>query len=105
VDWIVDLGEIRGDSGVLYVFDKPTQATIPPSESEQYYDIVFIGSYGNILTIAQNIAAFTLAEPIEVKNPVKALLYLAGGTAKKLGITLADRVLHPIFPAPPSIIQ
>ena len=102
-DWIVDLSEIRNDFGVLYVFNKPSPATIPPSESEQHYDILFIGSYGNILTIAEDIAAASLAEPIEVKTPVKALLYLAGGSVKKLGLSLNDRVLHPLFPKPPSI--
>ncbi len=102
-DWIVDVSEIREDFGVLYVFNKPSPATIPPSESEQHYDILFIGSYGNIITIAQNIASASLAEPIEVRTPVKALLYLAGGSVKKLGISLKDRVLHPLFPTPPNI--
>lgn len=102
-DWIVDMAEIHGDYGVMYVFSTPSPASIPPSESEQAYDILFLNGYGQILTIAEEIEAASLAEPITVERPVKALMYLAAGTAKTRGISVSDRVVHPLFPDPPSI--
>jgi uncharacterized membrane protein (UPF0127 family) len=104
-DWIVDMGEIHGDYGVMYVFSTPSPASIPPSESEQTYDILFLNGYGQIITIAQDIAAASLAEPIKVDRPVKALIYLEAGTAKSRGINVSDRVIHSLFPEPPSILN
>jgi uncharacterized membrane protein (UPF0127 family) len=102
-DWILDLAEIKDDFGVMYSFATPSPASVPPSESEQAFDILFIGSYGNIVAMAQDIIASTLAEPIEVKTPVKGLLYLASGTVKRLGITRKDKVIHPLFPDAPNV--
>jgi uncharacterized membrane protein (UPF0127 family) len=103
-DWIVDMAEIHDDYGVMYVFSTPNPASIPPSESEQAYDILFLNGYGQIITIAESIEAAKLAEPITVERPVKALMYLEAGTAKRRGISVSDRVIHPLFPEPPSIL-
>jgi uncharacterized membrane protein (UPF0127 family) len=59
-------------------------------------DIIFIRGDGRILRIAEN------AEPLSDKHipsggPIRGVLEVIGGTAKKLGIAPGDRVAHPIF--------
>ncbi|HLH97882.1 MAG TPA: DUF192 domain-containing protein [Xanthobacteraceae bacterium] len=61
-------------------------------------DMIFIRGDGRILRIAEN------AEPLSEKNipsggPVRAVLEVIGGTAKKLGIAPGDRVGGSIFSA------
>jgi uncharacterized membrane protein (UPF0127 family) len=61
-------------------------------------DMLFIRRDGRILSIAEN------AEPLSERvipsgGPVLAVLEVAGGTARKLGIAPGDRVANPIFRA------
>ena len=59
-------------------------------------DMIFIRGDGSILRIAEN------TEPLSTRiipsgGPVRAVLEVIGGTARKLGIAPGDRVAHPIF--------
>ena len=59
-------------------------------------DMIFIRGDGRILRIAEN------TEPLSTKivpsgGPVRAVLEVIGGTARKMGIAPGDRVASPIF--------
>ena len=59
-------------------------------------DMIFIRGDGRILRIAEN------TEPLSTRmipsgGPVRAVLEVIGGTARKLGIAPGDRVASPIF--------
>jgi uncharacterized protein len=59
-------------------------------------DMIFIRGDGRILRIAEN------TEPLSERiipsgGPVRAVLEVIGGTARKLGIAPGDRVAYPIF--------
>ena len=59
-------------------------------------DMIFIRGDGRILRIAER------TEPLSDRiipsgGPVRAVLEVAGGTAKKLGIAPGDRIGHPMF--------
>ena len=61
-------------------------------------DMIFIRGDGSILRIAEN------TEPLSTRlipsgGPVRAVLEVIGGTARKLGIAPGDRVASPIFSA------
>jgi uncharacterized membrane protein (UPF0127 family) len=59
-------------------------------------DMIFIRADGRILSIAEN--RVPLSEALVSSNgPVRAVLEVIGGTAKKLGIAPGDRVGHAIF--------
>jgi len=59
-------------------------------------DMIFIRGDGRILRIVEN--TVPLSEVlIPSGGPVRAVLEVNGGTAKKLGIAPGDRVAHPIF--------
>ena len=59
-------------------------------------DMIFIRGDGRILRIAENTMPLSEAL-IPSGGPVRAVLEVNGGTAKKLGIAPGDRVAHPIF--------
>jgi hypothetical protein len=59
-------------------------------------DIIFIRGDGRILRIAENATPLSDAH-IPSGGPIRGVLEVIGGTAKKLGIAPGDRVAHPIF--------
>jgi uncharacterized membrane protein (UPF0127 family) len=59
-------------------------------------DMIFIRSDGRILRIAENTVPLSEAL-VPSGGPVRAVLEVVAGTAKKLGIAPGDRVTHPIF--------
>jgi uncharacterized membrane protein (UPF0127 family) len=59
-------------------------------------DMIFIKADGRIANIVEN------TEPLSTRmipsgTPVRAVLEVIGGTSRKLGIAVGDRVAHPIF--------
>ncbi|MFG1479290.1 DUF192 domain-containing protein [Xanthobacter sp. V4C-4] len=59
-------------------------------------DMLFIRSDGTISRIAAMTTPLS-TETIPSGEPVRAVVEIAGGSAKKLGIAPGDRVAHPIF--------
>ncbi len=59
-------------------------------------DMIFIRSDGRIHRIATN--TVPMSEALVPSNgPVRAVLEVIAGTARKLGIAAGDQVAHPIF--------
>jgi uncharacterized membrane protein (UPF0127 family) len=59
-------------------------------------DMLFLAADGTIVRIEEN------TEPLSLRTiasgvPVKGVLELPGGTARRLGIVPGDRVVHPAF--------
>jgi uncharacterized membrane protein (UPF0127 family) len=59
-------------------------------------DMIFIKADGRIANIVEN------TEPLSTRmipsgTPVRGVLEVIGGTSRKLGIAVGDRVAHPIF--------
>ncbi|MET0295212.1 MAG: DUF192 domain-containing protein [Phenylobacterium sp.] len=89
---------LGGDRGMLFdFFDEAPRAfwmrnTLIP------LDMIFIRANGLIRSIAHE--AQPLDEtPIPSGGPVRAVLEIAGGRARQLGILPGDRVVHRIFPS------
>ena len=59
-------------------------------------DMIFIRSDGRILNIAENTTPMSEVE-VPSAGPVRAVLEVSGGTARKLGIAPGDQVANPIF--------
>src|SRR5436853_2227207 len=62
-------------------------------------DMIFIHGDGRIAKIAQNTVPLSEAR-VSSDRPVRAVLEVIAGTARKLGIAAGDRVSHPIFTRP-----
>ncbi|MEP9353299.1 DUF192 domain-containing protein [Xanthobacter sp. KR7-65] len=61
-------------------------------------DMLFIRADGSIARVAAMTTPLS-TETISSGEPVRAVLEIAGGTARKLGIKAGDKVAHPMFPA------
>jgi uncharacterized protein len=59
-------------------------------------DMIFIRSDGSIAKIAENTVPLSEAR-VSSDRPVRGVLEVIGGTTRKLGISVGDRVAHPIF--------
>lgn len=59
-------------------------------------DMLFIRADGSIARVAAMTTPLS-TETISSGEPVRAVLEIAGGAAKKLGIKPGDRVAHPLF--------
>lgn len=85
------------DRGMLFDFGAPRQVAMWMKNTYIPLDMLFIRADGTIAYIAENTKPQSL-DTIGVSEPVLAVLELAGGTAKRLGIRGGDRVYHRIFP-------
>jgi uncharacterized protein len=87
---------IPEDRGMLFDFGDPRPVAMWMKNTYISLDMLFIRSDGKIAYIAENTVPKSL-DTIGVQEPVLAVLELAGGSAKRLGIRSGDTVYHRIF--------
>ena len=84
------------DAGMLFDFGAPINVTMWMKNTFIPLDMIFIRADGSILRIAEN------TEPLSDRlipsgGPVRAVLEVIGGTARKLGIAPGDKVAGSVF--------
>ncbi len=84
------------DRGMLFDFGTPRQVSMWMKNTYISLDMLFIRPDGTIAYIAERTVPKSL-DTIGVSEPVLAVLELAGGTARRLGIRAGDVVYHRIF--------
>ncbi len=90
--------ELPEGRGMLFDFKREQEVSFWMENTYIPLDMIFIRGDGRILRIAEN------TEPLSTRiiasgGPVRAVLEVIGGTARKLGIAPGDRVGHTIFRA------
>lgn len=90
-----DLPEGRG---MLFDFHPEQNVTMWMKNTLIPLDMIFIKADGRILRIAENTQVES-EKIIASGGPVRGVLEVIAGTAKKLGIKPGDRVAHPLFDA------
>lgn len=88
-----ELGERRG---MLFDFKDEQPVSMWMKNTLIPLDMLFIRSNGTISRIAANTTPLSTAT-IPSNEPVQAVLEIAGGAAKRLGIAPGDRVAHPLL--------
>ena len=88
--------ELPDGKGMLFDFSPEQQVSMWMKNTYIPLDMIFIRADGRILRIAENTVPLSEAL-VPSGGPVRAVLEVIGGTAKKLGIAPGDRVTHPIF--------
>jgi uncharacterized membrane protein (UPF0127 family) len=88
--------EMPEGRGMLFDFHRDQEVSFWMENTYIPLDMIFIRGDGRILRIAEN------TEPLSTKlipsgGPIRAVLEVIGGTARKLGIAPGDRVAFPIF--------
>ena len=87
------------DAGMLFDFGRQSSVSMWMKNTYLPLDMLFIGSDGVIVTIAENTEPHSL-KSIPSGVPVMAVLELNAGTASRLEIKTGDRVDHPLFNGP-----
>ncbi len=82
--------------GMLFDFGAETQINMWMKNTYIPLDMIFIRSDGRVARIAENTTPHSEAI-ISSGAPVKAVLEVIAGTAKKFGIAPGDKVAHRIF--------
>jgi uncharacterized membrane protein (UPF0127 family) len=85
------------DRGMLFDFPERERAIFWMRNTPLSLDIIFIGSDGRILNIADHTTPYSDA-PVPSIGPTRAVLELKAGRAEALGIRPGDRVRHRILP-------
>ena len=88
--------ELPEGRGMLFDFHREQDVSFWMQNTYIPLDMIFIRADGRILRIAEN------TEPLSTRlvpsgGPVRAVLEVIGGSARKLGIAPGDRVASPIF--------
>jgi uncharacterized membrane protein (UPF0127 family) len=90
--------ELPPGRGMLFDFEGEGPVAMWMRNTYVSLDMFFIRADGRIARIAENTKPLS-EEIIPSGTPVKAVLELVAGTAKRLGIAPGDRVAHRIFRA------
>lgn len=88
--------ELPEGQGMLFDFKQEQEISMWMRNTYIPLDMLFINADGRIRRIAENTVPFS-ERTIPSGGPVRGVLEVIGGTAKKLGIAPGDRVAHPIF--------
>ena len=84
------------DRGMLFDFGKPQPTAMWMKNTYISLDMLFIRGDGTIAYIAERTVPKSL-DVIGLREPVRAVLELAGGVTARLGIRAGDKVYHRIF--------
>ena len=90
--------QLAPDRGMLFDFGQAMAVTMWMKNTLIPLDMLFIDTGGHIVTIARDTRPLSL-EMISSGGPVRAVLELNAGTARRIGARSGDRVLHGIFGA------
>jgi uncharacterized protein len=82
--------------GMLFDFGKPRPAAMWMKNTYMSLDMLFVRADGTVAAIAENTEPLS-EQTISVQEPVRGVLELPAGTAKKLGVHRDDKVYHRIF--------
>ena len=82
------------DRGMIFPFVPPRPASFWMKNTLIPLDMIFVRADGTIARIADNTIPRSL-DPVEVGEPVAAVLEIAGGRSAELGITESDTVSWP----------
>jgi uncharacterized membrane protein (UPF0127 family) len=88
--------ELPEGKGMLFDFKQDQDVSMWMRNTLIPLDMLFINADGSIRRIAENTEPLS-ERTIPSGGPVRGVLEVIGGTAKKLGIAAGDRVAHPIF--------
>ena len=92
--------EVPQDQGMLFDWGTVRESNMWMRNTLVPLDMLFIGPHGTIRHIAEDTVPYSEAI-ISSGGPVRATLEVAGGTAKRLGIVVGDKVLSPAFGTQP----
>lgn len=88
--------ELPDGQGMLFDFQREQDIAMWMKNTYIPLDMIFIRGDGTIRRIAENTTPLSEVT-IPSGGPIRGVLEVIGGTARKFGIKPGDRVAHPIF--------
>lgn len=88
--------ELPERKGMLFDFKRDQEVAMWMENTYVSLDMIFIRADGRIARIAENTEPMS-RRIISSGGPVRAVLEVVAGTARKLGLAPGDKVAHPIF--------
>lgn len=84
------------DRAMLFDFGEPRQVAMWMKNTYISLDMIFIRADGTVAGIATDTRPQSL-DTISVAEPVKAVMEVAAGTAREIGLKPGDQIYHRIF--------
>ena len=88
--------ELAEDAGMLFILPRPQTINMWMKNTYLPLDMLFLDSKGQIVRLVERTIPLS-TDTIPSNRPVKGVLEVNAGTAKRLGLAVGDRVLHPAF--------
>jgi uncharacterized membrane protein (UPF0127 family) len=88
--------ELPEGRGMLFDFKRDEEVAMWMENTYVSLDMLFVERDGRIRRIAENTEPLS-RRTIPSGGPVRAVLEVVAGTARKLGIRPGDRIAHPMF--------
>ena len=85
---------LDADRGMLFLYDDDREVAFWMKNTLIPLDLIFADASGRIVAIAERAVPLSTAL-IPSPGPVRAVLEVNGGTARRLHIQVGDRLLHP----------
>lgn len=85
--------ELAENAGMLFLYPNERQVSFWMKNTLLPLDMIFIRSDGTIAEIVENAPPLS-EETIRSNEPIVAVLEINGGTTRKLGIRIGDRIRH-----------
>ncbi len=87
---------LEPDGGMLFLYRREAVHAMWMKNTPISLDMLFIDRKGVVKHIVERTVPFS-TETITSRRRVKATLELAGGTVRRLGLKVGDKVIHPAF--------
>lgn len=88
--------DLPSNRAMLFVFDQTRDVMMWMENTPLPLDMVFIADDGKVSAIAPNTEPFSRAI-VSSRGPVRFVVELNAGTAKRLGIGVGNTVQHPVI--------
>jgi hypothetical protein len=90
--------DLKDNSAMLFVFDTTRLVTMWMENTPSALDMLFLDNNGRISAIRENAVPFS-RDTISSGGPVRFVVEVKAGTARRLGLTIGDKVRHPAIEA------
>lgn len=87
---------IPADHGMLFVLEQTQSTSFWMKDTYLALDLIFIRADGTVAHIVADAVPHSLT-PIDSRAPVKAVLELNAGAARKIGLKRGDRIVHTLL--------
>lgn len=84
------------DRAMLFDFGVPRAVSMWMKNTKIPLDMIFADNRGKVIAVAENTVPYS-TDTVGVNEPVRAVLEVNAGTARRIGLKPGGRLIHPLF--------